>query len=81
MSFCNINISYQKQKECEIPEKNIKCSSFKFFNAGKLQKQPFLQKISHKELLTKGFILEQALEVLNIVFWFIDSKNGGGNPF
>lgn len=44
-------------------------------------KQCFPQKISHKELLTKGFFLEQALEVLNIVFWFIDSKNGGGNPF
>lgn len=44
-------------------------------------KQPFPQNISHKEFLTKGVILEQALEVLNMVFWFIDSKNGGGNPF
>lgn len=72
MPFCNINISYQKQKECEIPEKNIKCSSFKFFNAGKLQKQttfpPPQKKNSHKELLTKEVILEQALEVLNRVF-------------
>lgn len=44
-------------------------------------KQPSPKNISHKELLTKEVILEQALEVLNMVFWWTDSKNGGGNPF
>lgn len=52
MPFCNINISYQKQRVWNSRKKNIKCSSFKFFNAGKLQRQTTFPQ---KKFPTKNF--------------------------